>query len=269
MAGNDQGRWIRCTSARDCSRRFRLSDRPRDFGVGACLAEQNLLQLLPYSPLECRRPYIERQFEIRFATIEIRENGADPRGELAAPVTDDSRGGELGDQLGLEHCGVVAEGDAADAALGCRNEQAPQGCWYGDVGDADTRTAAGVRRGRHAELLVRMFVDTARRAIPSFIECGTHVLPPFQFLFEARGAVRLGVGPRRDPQNSLECAREPAGLAQRRRAGSDRASSFAHQRYRGVGARRVGRMTAAARAEPLALGSFGDGETGDLGPPWA
>src|SRR5205807_3525014 len=65
-------------------------------------------------------------------------------------------------------------------------------------------------------------VHTARGAVPGFVECGTHVLPPFQFLFEARYPVRLGVGARRDPQNPLECACEPARIAPDRFAGGDR-----------------------------------------------
>src|SRR6267143_1510497 len=104
----------------------RLADEPSHFRVRAGLAERDLLQLLPYPSLERGRPYIERQVEIRFATVEIRENSSDPPVQVAALVLDHSRRGKLGDQLGLERGVTVAEGDAADAALRARDEEASQ-----------------------------------------------------------------------------------------------------------------------------------------------
>ena len=227
------------------------------------------MQLLPHQPLECGRPDVERQIEVRLGALEVGEDCVDEALQLSAFLLAHPRGIELGAEVGCELGGAVAERHTADPPIGRGHQQAAQGRRHGDKDDVHPGAAAGVRRGRHAELLVRMLVDSARGAVSGFIECGTHVLPPFQFLLEARAAVRLGVGPRRDPQNSFECAREPAGLASRRRAGGDCASGFAHQCYGGVGTRRVRRMTAAARAEPLALGSFGDREKRHLGAPWA
>src|SRR5438552_5950308 len=113
--------------------------------------------------------------------------------ELAAYVLDEPRRGKLGEQIRLEGRGVVPEGDAAHPGLAGRDDESAEGCGNGDVGDTDPGATAGVRRRRHAELLMRAFVNAARRAISGFVECGTHVPPPFQFLFESRNAARGGV----------------------------------------------------------------------------
>src|SRR6266850_6318734 len=99
---NHERSGVRGARPRHCSRRLRLSDRLRDFGEGACLAERNLSELLPHPALERCRPYVERQVEIRFTTIEIRENCRDPPLELATLILDNPRRGKLGDQLGCE-----------------------------------------------------------------------------------------------------------------------------------------------------------------------
>ena len=114
-----------------------------------------------------------------------------------------------------------------------------------------------------------MFVDATRGAVSGFVECGTHVLPPFQFLFEARYPARFGVGPRGDPQDPLEGAREPARIAAERLAGGHCPARLAHERDGGIGAVGSGRMAAPAGAKSLALGGFGDGEKCDLGAPRA
>src|SRR5213076_1376468 len=87
---------------RHCSGRFRIPNPPGHLGVRSRLPERDALQLLPHSPLECRGTNIERQIEIRFAAIEIREYRRDPAVQLAALVLDDAGGGELRDQIGLE-----------------------------------------------------------------------------------------------------------------------------------------------------------------------
>src|SRR5439155_6458405 len=125
VAGDRQRGGIGGAGPCDRSRRLRVADALRDLAVGARLAEWDPLQLLPYSPLECGRPYVEWQVEIGFAPIEIGEDGAHPTMELAALVGDDACRRKLADEFGLERGVGVAERDAAHAALGRGDEELP------------------------------------------------------------------------------------------------------------------------------------------------
>jgi len=76
--------------------------------------------------LKGRRADVERQIEMRRATIQVRHNGVDETGELPPRLLVDPRGIELAAEIGLEFPRIVAEHYPADAALCCGNEQAPQ-----------------------------------------------------------------------------------------------------------------------------------------------
>src|SRR5439155_19276994 len=75
MARDDERRGVRRARTRPRACCLRLPNLPRPVRVGARLSERDPLQLLPHAPLERRRADVERQVEMRLATIEIRENG--------------------------------------------------------------------------------------------------------------------------------------------------------------------------------------------------
>src|SRR6185503_7530347 len=97
-----------------------------------------------------------------------------------------------------------------------------------------------------------------------FIECGTHLFSPSQFLFESGDAPRVGVLPRRDSEDAFEGARELGRVARRVLSGIQRAARCADQRDRGVAPGGVRRMTPLAGAESLTLGGFRNREECDL-----
>jgi len=191
MTRNYQGNRIR--RARLCNRARRRRCPIACATSRRCVSRRTESVGAPAIPAGRRSPDVERQFEIRFATIEIRENGADPRVSFRSCPR--RLGARNSRSARLEHCGVIAEGDA-QTPLGRRNEQRPR-MSYGDVGDATPAPprayVAGSCRAARA-----MLVDALVELYPAS-RVRTHVLPPFQSCFErAVGAPR--VGPRLIPE---------------------------------------------------------------------
>ena len=89
------------------------------------------------------------------------------------------------------------------------------------------------------------------------------MLPPFQFLFEARQPSCVRVLLRRDAQNSLEGARELRSGGANARPRLDGAARRAHQGDRGIRTRGIGGAATQTRAVPLAFGGLRNGEERD------
>jgi hypothetical protein len=135
--------------------------------------------------LERGRADIERDLRVRFAAVQIGEDRRHPPLEaLPGPIFVKVRGGELGGELGLERPSVVAQADAADAAWGCGDEQSAERGRHNHVGDLRAGASARVAAGRHAKVIMGALIHTARGAVAGLVDSGTHVRPPFQFLFE-------------------------------------------------------------------------------------
>src|SRR5258708_4794393 len=111
------------------------------------------------------------------------------------------------------------------------------------AGDSAARPAssapARVGGGCQAELRVGALVHAARGAVAGFIDCGTHVGPPFEFMFESRDAARVSVLLGGDAEYPLEGAQqavrpltEPLGEGAQGRCigGFERATRLAHER---------------------------------------
>src|SRR6267143_1587727 len=92
------------------------------------------------------------------------------------------------------------------------DEQPPERAGLDGERDLRAVAAAGVGGGSHAELRVGALVHAARGAVAGFIDSGTHVGPPFEFVFEARHPARVAVLPRCDAEHALEGAQQPVWL---------------------------------------------------------
>ena len=112
---------------------------------------------------------------------------------------------------------------------------------------------------------IGVLVDAARGAVPGFVQCGTHLFPPFQFLAKAIDAAGVRVRAWRDAEHAFERAREPPGVTTRPLPGGDGARGLADQRHRGIAPPRVGGMAALAGAIAFALGRLWNGKERDLG----
>src|SRR3989441_12335730 len=140
---------------------------------------------------------------MRLAPVEVRRDLGHPRAQRVV-VAGDRGGRELGAQPALERVRVVADADAADAALGRGDEQPSERAGDDGERDARPRTAAAVRGGGHAEPRVRALVHATGGAVACFVECGTHFLSLLELGLETVEPALVAILPRREAEPGAE-----------------------------------------------------------------
>ena len=111
---------------------------------------------------------------------------------------------EFTSQAALQFGCALAKADSAQAALGGSNQHSSQRSRHNRERDRRARTAAPVRAGRHAKLLVGLLVETAGRAEACVVQCGGHVFSFAQFGLDMLHAPRRLILARTEPGGALE-----------------------------------------------------------------
>jgi hypothetical protein len=169
-----------------------MADGAGNLSIRLRLADRDPLQEGPDAPLEGGALHVERQFSRRSLTrheLDQRENG---RRELAEVARDRCRR-VLAAKILFERLGGVAQLDAADAALGCANQQVAERRANDDVVDVHAKSSAAIRVRRHAEFRVRAFVEPAARPVPCLVEGRRDRLVVPEQRLQAAGAQRVSV----------------------------------------------------------------------------
>ena len=198
--------------------------------------------------------------EIRSTMFVIHAGSAGRSGAIVAA-------GNSRAKVGLELLSRVAELHGADALAGRGDEQPPERAAHGREPDREARSAATVRRRRHATTGGRCFVDAARRTVAGLVKRAAHIVPVTKRAAEAaRPAGRLVLA-RRNAEHTLEFPLEMrrAEFRQAREDGQRHGLIGVRRqvrrrrcdRVRGGRSCRATGMTSAAGAEPALLGGAG------------
>jgi len=210
MTGDGDGEWIGRAGTRHRAHRFRRADGLRYIGIARGLARRDLTQGLPHALLERCAAYIKGQVEAQCGCFDKTNYlGDEPLKILVA--RDEVRTREAVLEIAGEGIGVFAQENGANTAIACRDQDRAERALRDREAYLGSGAARTVTCGRHAEDLIRFFIEASVRVVASAVDRVGYAPAAYEFRANASFAMGRRIRFRRQARHGLEDAMQMIG----------------------------------------------------------